>query len=210
MKKFALLLFVTAVAALVIGFIVTSILLMPPKPETVKAPTSASAPAATAVAAAYAMTSTATTVFEVYKIPQEYYNSPCQKPAHLTFHDWMTTLPMPPYEAYAFDCSQMAAYVEWLSENCDHRATIVGASFEDYGHLWVLIDIGGVPFAYESGRLPKSPWVPRRVGEGSTRFHYDPDTEWESIYYAPWAHSSFEQEFAWWVTYPTLVTTVRR
>lgn len=159
--------------------------------------------ASTAVAAAHAMTSTAS-ILRVYKIPEGYYDSPCLKPAHLTFYDWMATLQMPPYEEYAFDCSQGAAYVEWLSENCSHRATIVGKCFEGYAHIWTSIELGGVPFAYEAGEDNR--WV-ARGGEGSTHFHYDPDTEWESIYEAPWAHSSFEEEFAWWLTYPELWRT---
>ena len=201
MKK---LLFLIAVVGLVVGFLVTSVLLMPPTPEPASPATAhtLTSPAVTASAAVEEMLQ-ATVIFEVYKIPIEYYNQPCQKPAHLTFYDWMATLELPPYEVNAFDCSQMAAYVEWLSENCNHRATIAGASFEGYGHLWVLIDIGGVPFAYEPPRYQGRHWV-ARDGGGSTHFHYNPDTEWESIYEAPWAHSRFEEEFAWWLIYPEL------
>jgi len=141
---------------------------------------------------------------EVYKIPQGYYDSTCQKPIYLTFYDWLGTLPIPPYEANGCDCSQMGAYIEWLSENCGYNATIVGKSFEGYGHIWVMIDIDGVPFAYEPTRTGYR-WVPR-TGANSTHFHYDPDIEWDSIYEAPWAHSYFDQEYAWWITYPSLVT----
>lgn len=155
-------------------------------------------PAPTSLPASLTAAPTATTAFEVYKIPNGYYDRECLKPPHLTFYDWMATLQMPPYEKYVFDCSSRTAYVEWLSENCNHRATIVGKGFEGYAHLWVLIDLGGVPFAYEAGEDNR--WVVREA----THYHYSPDTEWESIYYAPWASSYFEEEFAWWLTYPEL------
>jgi len=146
------------------------------------------------------------TKLEVCKIPPEYYNQLCQKPAHLTFYDWMTTLQMPPYETDAFDCSQMSAYVEWLSENCGHRATIAGKAFEDFGHIWVLISIANVPFAYETTWPPNTnPWLFPR-----SDWHFSPDVEWESLYQAPCDHLRFEQEYAWWITYPSLVTTVWR
>ena len=137
--------------------------------------------------------------FEPYPIPQRYYNQPCQKPAHLTFYDWMTVLEMPPYELNAFDCSQMSAYIEWLSENCNHRATIPGAFGDGYGHLWVMIDLGGVQFAYEPGRLPENPWVSHEED-----WYYGPDTEWESIYDTPLKYALFGMEYAWWNEYPEL------
>lgn len=151
--------------------------------------------------------SPATTPSQICKIPQGYYNSPCQKPAHLTFYDWMATLPMPPYEVDAFDCSQRAAYIEWLSENCGHRATIAGGFGPGWGHIWVLIDIDNVPFAYETT------WPPHEGHNGRWKsresdWYYNLDTEWESIYEAPFHHSRFEMEYAWWIIYPSLVFAV--
>ena len=135
----------------------------------------------------------------IYEIPQDYYNSTCQKPMNLTFYDWMATLQIPPYELDVFDCSQRAAYIEWLSENCGHRAVLVGAFGPGWGHIWTWIDIDGIPFAYEAGAT--TPWISR---EENTQY-YRADTMWESIYEAP--QERFEQEYAWWLTYPSLVTT---
>lgn len=151
--------------------------------------------------ASVALTPAISSGFETYLIPRGYYGSTCQRPAHLTFYDWMATLPMPPYELHAFDCSQMAMYVEWLSENCGHRATISGAFGGSHGHLWVMIEIGGMPFAYEPGNPPGDRWVLREDD-----WYYSPDTEWEGIYDSPLEYDLFGMEYAWWGEHPSLVT----
>lgn len=139
-------------------------------------------------------------------LPPGYYCSECQQPSNLTFYDWMAALQIPPYRLNAFDCSQMAAYVEWLAESCGHEAILLAKNGEEYGHAWVAIDIGGVFLAYEATwatreHVDQNPWILHSKG-----IHSAPDAVWDNLYNVPWwGTDGFEMEFAWWLTHPSLV-----
>jgi len=132
---------------------------------------------------------------EPYPIPSNYYNQPCQKPTHLTFYDWMATLQLPPKDD-EFDCSQRSAYIEWLSENCYHRATIAAAE----GHAWTRIEVGGTLYGYETtGPEGLGPWIPYE-----SEFYSNPVVEWENISDVPLQYALFGLEYAWWEKHPEL------
>jgi len=121
-------------------------------------------------------------------IPKWYYDSPCQQPNGVSLYNWLENLQLPPYEIYKFDCSQRAAYVEWLAESCGVNTVFVAEEFDGYAHMWLMID----GYAYETGEHNR--WV--APGD----WHYAPDDTWESLYELPY----IDEEFGWWLTYPQL------
>lgn len=123
-------------------------------------------------------------VLALISVPGGYYNSPCQQPNGITLYDWLDTIQLPPYEIYEFDCSQRAAYIEWLTENCGYHTVFVAKEFDGYAHMWLLID----KHAYETGEHNR--WV--APGD----WHYAPDDMWESLYDIPYSN----KEFGWWLT----------
>jgi hypothetical protein len=103
-----------------------------------------------------------------------------------------------PYQCSSFDCSEMAAYIEWKLE-C-HNVTAYIATRDDwrdgYGHAWVIVSLRGGKY------LAIEPTVSATEGDlGAEMITYDPeyfvyDQLFEDIYGA----SEFfgVEEWDWW------------
>ncbi len=103
-----------------------------------------------------------------------------------------------PYQQSSFDCSEMAAYIEWKLE-C-HNLTAYIATRDDwqdgYGHAWVIVPLRGGKY------LAIEPTVSATEGSlGAEMITYDPkyfvyDQRFEDIYEA----SGFfgVEEWDWW------------
>lgn len=129
-------------------------------------------------------------------IPDWYYSSPCQQPEGTTLDDWLRTLPWHgELELGGWDCTQLSAYVEWLTENCGYDTVIVcREGTEDvYGHCW--LDIEGQP--YEATGFY---WIDLNTADPT---FYDADLWFQDVWEA-WAFDPQESEWAWWITYPIL------
>jgi len=86
---------------------------------------------------------------EVPLVPTWYYSSPCYKPPHLTFYDWLPSVNLGLYNIGMNDCSNRSAYVEWLAENCGYT-TQFAARWGRPSHVWLLVSIGGEQIAFET------------------------------------------------------------
>lgn len=129
---------------------------------------------------------------------------------YLSNSEWLVE-----YEENAFDCSQMAGYMEWYLTNCGYNVVIRRADVEgeNYGHAWILIEFSQGWMAYEcTGRY----WV--YPSEEVAR-SYDPygyvvwnpsmytaGTQYDSIYdvwdyYRQYSNGEemFLDEYGWWV-----------
>jgi len=139
-------------------------------------------------------------------IPSDYYRSPCPIPKGVSLNSYLTDYQwVDPYQANRWDCSQMAAYIEWLAENCGYEANIVIAT--SISHSWVEIKIGNKWRQYEAtgGSFYLAPAVLRAINEGKTRTFKDIYKVYDysvgpGMHLPVWdrALSSFMAEWAWW------------
>lgn len=149
-------------------------------------------------------------------IPNEYYMQDCwgldgeNVYEYLDNIEWTTE-----YERNAFDCSQMAAYLEWRLTNCGYNVVIRGADVEgeDYGHAWILMEFSEGWLAYECTGLY---WVypDKATAESYVRddvyyyesSYYTAGVSYESIYdiwnyYKQFnnGREAFIQEYGFWI-----------
>jgi len=145
---------------------------------------------------------------EESSIPYWYYNSPCQQPEGATLQEWLGELPWyGELNLGGWDCSQISAYVEWLTENCGYETVFTCrlGTPTTYGHCWLTIE--GSP--YEATGLY---WINYDTADPG---YYAADMELKNIYEA-WAHSGEHEtwnsasEWAWWMTYPELIEGVSK
>ena len=145
-------------------------------------------------------------------IPVDYYSQGCQLPTdqpmqeYLANSDWIEA-----YKAGGWDCSQMAAYMEYALENCGYNTVIRRAECEgeSIGHAWILVEFSQGWLAYEcTGRYWVFPdaEVAKSYGSG----YYNPSmyyagTQYESIYdiwdadkHCRNSEAGFLQEWGWW------------
>ena len=149
-------------------------------------------------------------------IPSDYYSQDCKLPTDQSMQEYLANSHwVDDYELDAWDCSQMAAYMEFMLENCGYNVVIRRADVEDaeYGHVWILVDFQEGMLAYEcTGRY----WV--YPSEAVAR-SYDPygyvywnpgfytaGVRYESIYdvwedYKWYSNGEevFLKEYGWWV-----------
>ncbi len=148
-------------------------------------------------------------------IPGDYYLQDCKLPTdqsmqkYLANSDWVDD-----YEMGGWDCSQMAAYMEFMLENCGYNVVIRVADVEgeDYGHAWILVEFKEGMLAYE---CTSRHWVyPSESVARSYEPHsyvywcpsmYDAGVRYESIYdiwndYKQYSNGEkgFLNEFGWW------------
>lgn len=138
----------------------------------------------TGLVAAVGTTGSAAEPTEVL-IPPGYYDAPCQQPAGVALHHWLAMLEMPAYEEDAFDCSQRAAYIEWLAENCGYDTLFVAKG----SHMWVMVE--GVPF--ETGKNPR--WADDDEYHATWELEVDSLQGFTELDY-------FDEEFGWWLSHP--------
>ena len=115
-------------------------------------------------------------------IPAWYYSSPCQQTAPL--EDWLPSLEWVPYEKDTYDCSEMSAYIEWLTESCGYESMIACGD----AHCWVLVE--GIAFE-PTGQY----WVDQ--DHTADVDYYSPDVVYDSILAG--------SEWDWWVVHPELI-----
>lgn len=137
-----------------------------------------------------------------FPIPEGYYNAPCQQPEGTTLHEWLDNL-----EWYGeldpgrWDCSQVSAYIEWLTENCGYNAVFTNRLRTDTsrGHTWLTI--AGNP--YESTGLY---WINLETADQN---YYAADAWFQDIYeaieYTESQNCHALNEWDWWITYPELM-----
>jgi hypothetical protein len=87
-------------------------------------------------------------------IPVDYYEKDSVLPKSLTILEFLMEWEWGiPYEKDAFDCSQMAVYLEWVLENNGYETKIIEGEVqlegEVYGHMWLRILIDGEWRLYE-------------------------------------------------------------
>jgi hypothetical protein len=107
------------------------------------------------------------------------------------------------YEADGFDCSQMAAFLEWIIDNAGYQVRV----FAGHGHCWLSIEIEGEWVAYEATSLSWKPEV------NSHPLYYKPTIVFTNLYdVVSWYQLAeltgiiqqgtgrpfFVQEFQWW------------
>ena len=149
-------------------------------------------------------------------IPDDYYSQDCELPTDQSMHEYLSNSHwIEDYEENSWDCSQMAAYMEFMLENCGYHVVIRVADVEDeqYGHAWILIEFQQGWFAYE---CTDRYWV--YPNEAVARSYdpygyvhwnpsmYDAGIQYESIYDVWEDHKwysngeeAFSQEYGWWV-----------
>lgn len=149
-------------------------------------------------------------------IPDDYYSQPCELPTDQSMQEYLANSEwLDDYDAGSWDCSQMAAYIEFSLENCGYHTIIAVAEtdYSEYGHAWILVEFKQGWLAYEcTGRF----WV---YPDELTARSYDPygyvywnpsfytaGVQYESIYdlwngYKQYrnAEEEFLQEYGWWV-----------
>ena len=105
-------------------------------------------------------------------VPQGYYDSPCTIPKGVSLNSYLTDYKwVDPYQAYGWDCSQMAANIEWLVENCGYEANLVATTeSSEFDHIWVEIKIGNKwrPYEATSGSFYFGPEILQEIYEGNT------------------------------------------
>lgn len=149
-------------------------------------------------------------------IPSNYYEGGQSIPNGQTIHEYLSNSEwLIDYEENAFDCSQMAAYMEWYLTNCGYNVVIRCANVEnkDSGHAWILIEFSQGWMAYE---CTERYWV--YPSEEVAR-SYDPygyvvwnpsmytaGIQYDSIYdvwdyYRQYRNGEedFLDEYAWWI-----------
>lgn len=137
-------------------------------------------------------------------VPEGYYDCVCQQPEGTTLRDWLSNLAWYgeiDLSGGGWDCSQIAAYIEWLAENCGHNAVFTGrTSTDNYcGHVWLTIE--GQP--YEATGLY---WIDLDTAAPG---YYEADHHFQDIY-AVCEYTSGNPnltptgEWGWWLTYPVL------
>ena len=75
-------------------------------------------------------------------IPSDYYSHDCKLPTDQSMQEYLANSEwVDDYEINAWDCSQMAAYMEFMLENCGYHVVIRAAEVEgeEYGHAWILV-----------------------------------------------------------------------
>jgi hypothetical protein len=107
-------------------------------------------------------------------------------------HSYLTTYGggfyMPLYRPDMFDCSQMAALMEYYLERSGVKAKIVYSynfKAEGNGHAWVAVDLPGGPYYIDATNFTKD--GPRSIelidpGDNSYSFYSGYDHLYESIY----------------------------
>lgn len=119
-------------------------------------------------------------------IPAWYYDSPCQQPVGTTLHDWLANLDVPYEITSDWNCSQTAAWVEWMTENCGHETIIMCNN----NHCWVEIEGN----SYETTSLG---WGVNEQHKATKRF-IDINGAWA------WTEVNGLSQWGWWVTHPEL------
>ena len=149
-------------------------------------------------------------------IPDDYYSQDCELPTDQSMQEYLANSHwIEDYEENSWDCSQMAAYMEFMLENCGYHVVIRSADVagEQHGHAWILVEFKEGWLAYEcTGRY----WV--YPSESVARSYdpygyvhwnpsmYDAGIQYESIYDVwddyKWysnGEEAFSQEYGWWV-----------
>jgi len=164
---------------------------------------------------AFGMSRNVRSTYNMMPIPEEYYSQGCMLPTDMSMQEYLADSRWTDdyqYEANAWDCSQMAAYMEWMLENCGYHVVIRLADVEgkENGHAWILVEFEQGMLAYEcTGRY----WVypSKEIGRSYNSDSYNPSMyyagiEYESIYnirddYKGYidGEEAFLEEFGWWI-----------
>lgn len=124
-----------------------------------------------------------------YRIPSDYYFHASVIPVRVDPYEWLTNLEWADeYKTDEWDCSNMAAYLEWVLEN----AGIPTRIHAGYGHAWLLIWRSDKQewWAYECTGLH---WINPWAGGA----YYRPELVWDNIYDVQQWHHPFLRHFAW-------------
>ena len=149
-------------------------------------------------------------------IPNDYYSQDCELPTDQSMQEYLANSEwIDDYDAGGWDCSQMAAYMEFMLENCGYNVVIRAADVEgeEYGHAWILVEFQEGMLAYEcttrhwvypSEALARS-YEPFSYVYWSPSM-YDAGVRYESIYdiwndYKQYSNGeeAFLQEYGWWI-----------
>ena len=134
-------------------------------------------------------------------IAEGYYDAPCQKLEGVDVVTWLAELEwVGPVDLSGggWDCSAMAARIEYLAENCGVDAEIVcrRSSGLELGHCWVVVD----GLAYEA---TGNYWINLETADVG---YYSSDLVFDDIYEAL-EHDGLD-EWGWWLMHPELVREV--
>jgi hypothetical protein len=149
-------------------------------------------------------------------IPDDYYSQSCELPTDQSMQEYLSNSHwVEDYEENSWDCSQMAAYMEFMLENCGYNVVIREADVagEQYGHAWILVEFKEGWLAYE---CTERYWV--YPNEAVARSYdpygyvywnpsmYDAGVQYDTIYdvweYCRWysnGEEAFLQEYGWWI-----------
>lgn len=149
-------------------------------------------------------------------IPDDYYSQDCELPTDQSMQEYLSNSHwVEDYEENSWDCSQMAAYMEFMLENCGYNVVIREADVagEQYGHAWILVEFKEGWLAYE---CTERYWV--YPNEAVARSYdpyghvywnpsmYDAGVQYDTIYdvweYCRWysnGEEAFLQEYGWWI-----------
>lgn len=147
-----------------------------------------------------AIPSSTPTIEDLYDIPERYYQYGSIIPVGVSLETWLSQQEWTvEYKENDFDCSKMAAYIEWTLENSGYTTRIVlGEVYDDgakYDHAWVevkqdrkwrIIETTTFQFAYDD-----SMYFP-------TYNFNDIYQLAKKLYSNPPRPKEFRLEFAWW------------
>lgn len=131
-------------------------------------------------------------------IPSDYYSQNCELQTDQSMQEYLSNSEwLEDYDAGGWDCSQMAAYMEFMLENCGYHTIIAEAEtdYSEYGHAWILVEFQQGWLAYEcTGRY----WV---YPDESTARSYDPygTVHWNPSFYT--AGVQYEDIYDVWSDY---------
>ena len=148
-------------------------------------------------------------------IPSDYYSQDCELPTDQSMQEYLANSEwVDDYDAGGWDCSQMAAYMEFMLENCGYHTVIRDADMEgeQYGHAWILVEFRQGWLAYEcTGRYwvyPDEATARSYDPYGTVHWNpskYDAGMQYESIYdiwddYKQYSNGEevFLKEYGWW------------
>lgn len=148
-------------------------------------------------------------------IPNDYYSQDCELPTDQSMQEYLANSEwVDDYDAGGWDCSQMAAYMEFMLENCGYHTVIREADLqgEQYGHAWILVKFRQGWLAYEcTGRYwvyPDEATARSYDPYGTVHWNpskYDAGMQYESIYdiwddYKQYSNGEevFLKEYGWW------------
>lgn len=137
-------------------------------------------------------------------VPRGYYHSPSIIPADMSLEEWLSLASWGvEYEANAFDCSQMSAFLEWGISNAGYDVHL----FTGYNHCWLSIKTEQGWVSYDAVHLewafqdqsdaryyqPEAAY--HNLHHVAKRYH---DSAYASYYSMEYLRVAFEGEFVWW------------